>query len=45
MAIWKVNAGFDVFENTWAKNAEEKCFPFWEKISNFYSVNKRTTHH
>ncbi len=28
MTIGKVNAGFDVFKNTWAKNAEEKRFLF-----------------
>ncbi len=28
MTICKVNAGFNVFKNTWAKNAEKKCFLF-----------------
>ncbi len=35
MTIWKVKAEFDVFKNTWAKNAEEKRFLFWEKIKTF----------
>lgn len=42
LTISLANSGFDVFKNTWSRNAEEKYFL---NLGGVYFVYKRTTCH